>query len=1319
MADAAKPGPLSTPEVRNTPTLSGGVQPYVIAALMAATAMAWYFFIFVPEKMNYFVGLRFRTLAVAAGHVKSKADSLAQALNVGLGVTPLQPDTAPTPDALLSEYLRLVVPDIQNPAIHGTEAIPCGPRSQGLDICAHGDRSATAQVAWTDVVPQAAASSRPDFDDLLLANDEGNVLWQREISTPRIGNLAELLAAQDEGGGLLSFSWHTHATVPVAPDKKHLVSTATLKHVNLGGTSYELMVQAISVMLDGSGQAKQPPVTLYVAGLVSEAMLQGQAMQIPMVWLIGLTLPVALLFMALPFVKLATLMPKERYAFPDIGALMVATLATAGLGTILVLLSFSSSSADATLERLTDRVRTNFKAETTNILQLASSILKTEGLQPSVCSAAGSGTSPAADGKECSLWDALKSSPSVELDVAVWVNDLGDQVQKWTTKVQITGRTRHRSYQHFHDLIADDLWTIDGQRPRFTIEPLRSPTTSELGVFFALKPEPGEFPARKSPLSFARQPAPKPAPQPASVERREFFGLNVRPQSVVDPIVAPGYGFAIFAPDGKVLFHSQEGLSLEENFFEEVGDPADVRAKAQSRRPTQWSGDYHGRAHRFRMDTLGIFEGCPWLIVAFQELQPMMDGEVLQQSGTFRLGLVNLGLLAIVTLITAGWFRYKQRRSRDLMQAVLAGGLGDHRHLVVLAALFGFELLAIASTYVASASAWLSWIYAGGFVAAPVAGIVACIRLQCRAVQKTPPGSSKPASTVDPSLALLLAVVGILPAIGFVRAVNVVQGTRAHQRWIDTVEREWLAREARVKQRATRIYTPDTGAKLAAELTPNILNDNCEEEPYSYLKILNASLVSCAGKEVPVPPSGILPYILDWNFFDAIEQRGTSPGVRPAIHNALTSIADGSGYRQRSWFASSLGVLIALCSFGGVYWARRKVLPRVFAAAESLHTVITQVDSANKGGIVLLIGPPRTNKDEKVNDEVKAVTHTEPAFRVRLLDTTITADFLREQRLKLDRAMNNPPRAANRTIWVHLSNLEVQLVSQESRTQLLRLITNLLENPPTRPVALVITTSVDPVAHFKELFTGERRDIYNDHVPEIALSTAALLLSRCRRCFVPIGKRKNDDIRRMWDRWRNYQPSAWKKTLRSELAPFPPLKPVYSELKAVWAHRRKTSEEGVPLDELLRGIRAQTLPFYELLWTSCTRDEKLVLIQLAQEGFITAQCWDVAATLVAKGLIVNEPFFAIFNRTFRDFLIDTERNDVVQEWERTEGRGLWVTAGRLIGSSVVAGGIFYLLTQDVSVQSLIPVVSGTGLFGTPIVRSLLARFSGKTDASAA
>jgi hypothetical protein len=56
---------------------------------------------------------------------------------------------------------------------------------------------------------------------------------------------------------------------------------------------------------------------------------------------------------------------------------------------------------------------------------------------------------------------------------------------------------------------------------------------------------------------------------------------------------------------------------------------------------------------------------------------------------------------------------------------------------------------------------------------------------------------------------------------------------------------------------------------------------------------------------------------------------------------------------------------------------------------------------------------------------------------------------------------------------------------------------------------------------------------------------------------------------------------------------------------------------------------------------------------------------------------------------------------------------VWVTAGRLIGSSMIAGGVFFLLTQDMSVQSLLPILSGTGVFGLPIVRDLLSRFTGR------
>jgi hypothetical protein len=53
-------------------TLAGSTMPYVAAAIFAAGIMAWYFFVYVPAKLDYFIGLRFRTLAVAGAQVASK-----------------------------------------------------------------------------------------------------------------------------------------------------------------------------------------------------------------------------------------------------------------------------------------------------------------------------------------------------------------------------------------------------------------------------------------------------------------------------------------------------------------------------------------------------------------------------------------------------------------------------------------------------------------------------------------------------------------------------------------------------------------------------------------------------------------------------------------------------------------------------------------------------------------------------------------------------------------------------------------------------------------------------------------------------------------------------------------------------------------------------------------------------------------------------------------------------------------------------------------------------------------------------------------------
>ena len=72
----------STPERirRAKATFSKTAFPYILAAVVASTVMAWYFFVFVPAKLDYFVGLKFRTLAVASGHVGAKVQNMAKAL---------------------------------------------------------------------------------------------------------------------------------------------------------------------------------------------------------------------------------------------------------------------------------------------------------------------------------------------------------------------------------------------------------------------------------------------------------------------------------------------------------------------------------------------------------------------------------------------------------------------------------------------------------------------------------------------------------------------------------------------------------------------------------------------------------------------------------------------------------------------------------------------------------------------------------------------------------------------------------------------------------------------------------------------------------------------------------------------------------------------------------------------------------------------------------------------------------------------------------------------------------------------------------------
>jgi hypothetical protein len=1306
-----KKDPSTSEQIRRAkPSFSKTALPYILSAVIASAVMAWYFFVFVPAKLDYFVGLKFRTLAVASGHVGTKVQNMAKALHSVPGLSSTEcPSPTDARQSLAADYAALVLPELQL----GEK----GARTAGLRLfkC-----EIAGTVAWPDVAAQAAAVSRRDFDDLILANEDGDVVWQRELSTPRIGNLSELLGATSEPTSWWSLNWRERATVHVQQDKKHLRSTAVLKTLNLGGRSSLLLVQAVTVPAQGILPAGKPGAatyTLYVGGIASREALQRQAMRVPAAWVVFFALPVMLLFLAIPFFKLRTLMPRERYRYADLVAMIVATIAAAGLGAIIPFMRAPTSAGDPTLDKFHEKIERHLAEETGTILDLAERILYHPESIGSLQQCAVSGSLirnaqgvESTDKHQCGLWQALGvDKASFELDVVLWFNEQGDQIAKWTTKAQITGPASHRPFDHFRDVMAGRLWTLKSatakSRLLFTIDPLRAPTTSELGVVFAM-----------------------PVPTDGN-EKRTFFALNARPQSLIDPVVPPGFGFAILAPTGRVLFHSDESLSLEENFFEEVGEPQQVRERARSARLSRWMGDYHGRPHRFRMQPVQTLINSPWLIVTFQELEPELAEEVLQQSGTLRLGSLNLALLIALVLIVTGRSIYKHRRMRDLLQSVLVAKPAGTWLMWVLVMMAILEAIVVGMSFLHDARLNLDWMY-GVFVAIPATAFL--LTLLARRWQKDAPDGSQLSSHnkrfVSWELALLVLLIAVGPAIAFTRIVQITHNVKAAERWLENVNARWTAREQRVEERVNDPnYTPDRHWDTDTPDTRTLLRKGFAtrkgqldpDAPFAYLSILDGRVVptqmSTPPDTSPAKGQSLVRYLLEWNILSSGDEPSSALLTQSPTHHqvslrgangqlALSSIDVSGPSRNVSWPGLFLGVFILAAAIVGVYWARGRILwpagGRVLTWPSRTQSY-APVPYAGHAGL-LVIGAPKTGKDVLVEDKVSVI------HRIRLLGKELTDDDVKKHLQRVEDAICTNKVPAKQRVWILVSNLEAQLVNEECRRRLLKLLDKLLIGDPDHPRVVVVTTCVDPIAHFQELFSEERDGIYMDDAPEVSLSQAALLLSRFQRRYVPLAETTAAECRHAWDSWWRYNPAKWPAAMDVELHGLP-LALVKDELATTLAGHRD-----VPFAKLVRELRRRTNAYYELLWTSCTRKEKLVLIQLAQEGFVTAQSWDVVAPLVAKGLIVERPVPTIFNHTFREFLVDIERSGIVQDWERMEGNGLWQVSGRLIGASLLAGGLFYLLTQDFSVQSLLPVVSGTGMFGAPLFRTIVAKVTGKS-----
>src|SRR5215831_3327544 len=105
-SDAPKTAPAgATPQA----SVFRSLVPYLVAAIAAVVVWGSYFFVYVPPKLEYFEGLRFRTLAISAQQLKGKIETLVSAINTAQDPSRID-QAAPRG---VEQYLNFVVPELR------------------------------------------------------------------------------------------------------------------------------------------------------------------------------------------------------------------------------------------------------------------------------------------------------------------------------------------------------------------------------------------------------------------------------------------------------------------------------------------------------------------------------------------------------------------------------------------------------------------------------------------------------------------------------------------------------------------------------------------------------------------------------------------------------------------------------------------------------------------------------------------------------------------------------------------------------------------------------------------------------------------------------------------------------------------------------------------------------------------------------------------------------------------------------------------------------------------------------------------------------
>ena len=1244
---------------------------------------------------------------------------------------------------------------------------PCGGARADISLCAAINFDPLIRPSFHDL-------EEGFFDDVLVADSEGNVLYQESSQGIRIQNISGLQFSLDNAGsGSSLLKLNASSSAATGANTPHsfasLIQTSGQATIQLAGSEYALFFQPLSVSLKQGEQERR----LVLCGLRTEKHAHAQTLVLPYTYLLWSVLILLTIFaLGWPVLKFYYMSPKERLQSRQILYLLASILLATALVTLIALnASYQLTSDDMSrreLIRLARQINTNFTQE----LSSAMNTLDTLSVNPSVLKLVGDDANGnRADflehqGELCK--DCQLSYPYFRFFFLASKD--GSQIVKYTVNHESTPWTNVKEEPFFHPVMDGDLdqfQLLDGTR-QLRMDPLFSPNTGEFLVTLA---------APWSGADAAPQQRNRATVAYPKTKNPVIKVLAIKVESLVKPVLPTGFGFAVVAPDGKVLFHSSAVRNLNEDFIKEARGDVSLQALLAQGSTGVLDINYLGTKKKMWITPLQAAIHPRLTLVVFKDVS---DTTTMNMAVVvvFSVLVMCYAILPVFLVVLVHVVRRKEypleviwpncsRRSHYLHLVVanivlsaayfqryvfygLTRALITVLAVALVAALYPFlecrkylrtlaNVLVVIAVVVASGLSWVLGI-------AVLFAVYAFYTSLGEAIDRWLLGRFSLKLTYTFAAASLLMILVVVPGAGFFKvSYDFVHKLFVQSRQLDLAER--------LEQR--RQYIGDFYAHLSAN--PSFERKRQLEEMDRYDKLfLNCPVI---GQDSPrdVSSSFVERGILDLTSYfplnpfaaqlealartrkdipghkwqvvdtDVFGQRTCHPRVLAASGMRLApSDPGGHGdlgeaiftpvpiwpaldWRVRLWLMAAIAGLA-----GWIHFVPRRLF---LLDLESLPP-LDEWKPQEKGLVphlpqnILLLGHPKSGKGLTI----KKFHHA------HLLDFAEMATTG-----KWDLPADCPKVVA-------LNHFEFGIDDAELNMKKLRTLEELIH---VRHRRIILLSTIDPLYYLNAgcpdvVVPGDNKSI----------AAAIDILDRWAVVLTPFRKVTIEDITIQGF----YRVAQQLRNKREDLEFHKFIDLVVEEcdhtaqLRKMGAAilRAYRKDEGLSKEQLIQELLDRADSYYRVLWSTCTQDERLVLYQLARDGWANLKNTFAIQHLQRRKLIVvpaqvsaRNPWagnsalstlkgpigIRIMNESFRQFIRISQQRDEIEAWEREGDQSVWRFLKLSLGILAVAGAAWLLYSQQQFFNLIVAYVGALGA-AAGVVFKLVSDLRGKNPAPA-